>query len=245
MLLALTGLFTLQSCQEDPTPIVSHFSFSTPALVAPANESIVYTTASTMLLQWESINESGDPVLANVHFGTSENPPLYKANHNALSLSVPISKGIPYYWYVEMEDANGIPTEGPTWSFTAQCPFVANLAIGSYHSVSPPSEWASEGNITLTADPANQFKINVVGIEAIEGVTEDKGPLVMNIDPISYEVTVPKKVIASVAFGSYHNLAYAGTGTYNACDGSYVMHFTISADEGSFGTFLFTFTRNP
>ncbi len=245
MLITVAGLVTLQSCEDETGEIISHYAFTTPTLVTPANDSYVYTTATSMTLQWDSKNESGDPVKANVYFGTSETPALYKANHNALTLSVPIEKGTPYFWSVEMEDANGIPTEGPTWSFTALCPFVPSKAVGSYHSVSPPSEWASEGDITLTADPTDQYIINVVGIEAIEGVTEDNGPLVMNIDPVNHEVTVPKKVIASIAFGAYHNLAYAGTGTYDACDGSYEMHFTISADEGSFGTFLFTFTRNP
>jgi hypothetical protein len=84
----------------------------------------------------------------------------------------------------------------------------------------------------------------VKGIEAIEGVDEDKGPLVMHIDPSTFAVIADKSVIASVAFG-YHNFTYAGTGTYNSCDGSYVMVFDISADEGDFGSFNFTFTRNP
>jgi hypothetical protein len=242
----LVFLFALQGCTKyGSNPPIEHFAFSTPEIVSPANEAYTYTTASTVDLTWASVNESGDPVKADVYFGTSDNPPLYKADHNALTLSVPIEKGVTYFWRVVMKDANGITTPGPTWSFTPLCPFVASMAVGSYHAVSPPDQWNSAGNITLTADPNDPYAITITGIEAIEGQTEDGGPLVMHIDPVTHEITVPKVVIVSFAFDTYHNLAYGGTGVYNACDGSYAMEFDISATEGNFGTFAFFFTRNP
>ena len=66
----------------------------------------------------------------------------------------------------------------------------------------------------------------VSGLETIEGVNEDKGPLVMHINPLTYVVTADKTVLASSAFG-YHNLSYAGTGTYDTCTGTYTMIFDI------------------
>ncbi len=141
--------------------------------------------------------------------------------------------------------ANGRTTRSNAGlNVSVACAFEATLATGSYHSVSPPSDWNSEGDITITSSPSDPYTVYVSGIEALEGVNEDRGPLVMHIDPATYEVTADKTVIATNAFG-YHNLAYAGSGTYNSCDGSYQMNFDITVDEGAFGRFAFTFTRNP
>ncbi len=138
---------------------------------------------------------------------------------------------------------NGVTTRSNAIiSVSVACAFDKTQAVGSYHSVS--TDWGTNGNITLTGDLSDPYTIYVVGLEALEGVVEDKGPLVMHIDPNTYAVTAPKKVIGSNAFG-YHNIAYSGTGTYNSCDGSYAMVFEITVDEGSFGLNKFTFTRNP
>lgn len=123
------------------------------------------------------------------------------------------------------------------------CMYDVNMATGSYHSVSPPSDWNSEGDIALRADPADQFTIYVTGLETIEGLDEDQGPLVMHIDPATFAVTADKTVLASDAWGDT-NIAYEGTGAYNSCSGLYEMNFTISVDQGEYGTFAFTFTRN-
>jgi hypothetical protein len=122
------------------------------------------------------------------------------------------------------------------------CAYQNSLAIGSYHSVS--SDWNSEGDITITADHANPYKVYVTGLEEMEGLIEDSGPLVMNIDPATYNVSVPSKILSSDAWG-YGSIKYAGDGVYNSCDGSYVMHFEISLDAtGSLGINTFKFTRN-
>lgn len=139
--------------------------------------------------------------------------------------------------------ANGIATYSPAVLLVAVgCAYDVNLAEGIYHSVSP--DWNSEGNITLTADPDDPYKIYVSGIEEIEGLVEDQGPLVMYINPATYSVTVPEKVISSDAWG-YGSISYTGYGLYSSCDGSYTMYFDISFSKyGNQGTFGFTFTRN-
>ncbi len=121
------------------------------------------------------------------------------------------------------------------------CAYSVNMSTGSYHSVS--ADWNSEGDITLTADADDPYKIYVSGLEEMEGLVEDLGPLVMYIDPVSYAVTVPHKAIASDAWG-LNNIAYEGSGTFSTCDGTYTMSLTISVDEGSWGAFSFIFTRN-
>jgi hypothetical protein len=140
--------------------------------------------------------------------------------------------------------ANGLTTRSTAVLFVAvACAYDVNLAVGSYHSVS--ADWNSEGSITLTADPANPYKIYVSGIEEMEGLVEDQGPLVMYINPATYNVTVPEKVLSSDAWG-YGAISYSGNGVYSSCDGSYSMYFDISIGAyGNQGTFGFTFTRNP
>lgn len=130
-------------------------------------------------------------------------------------------------------------------SIPVACAYDVNLATGSYHSVSPPEGWNSEGNITLTADPADQYKIYVTGIEEIEGLVEDLGPLIMHINPATFEVTVPKKAISSDAWG-YGSISYEGRGVYSSCNGTYSMVFDITlASLGTYSGNQFTFTRNP
>jgi hypothetical protein len=122
------------------------------------------------------------------------------------------------------------------------CAYDQTLATGSYHSVSSP-DWGSDGTIAITGDPDDPYTVYVSGLEAIEGLDEDQGPLPMHINPINYSVVADKTVIASDAWG-YHNIAYEGNGKFSSCDGSYSMLFTITVDEGTFGTYSFTFTRN-
>jgi hypothetical protein len=123
------------------------------------------------------------------------------------------------------------------------CAYDKNLAIGSYHAFSAPDQWNAKGTVTLTASPSDPYTIYVKGLAEIDGAVEDKGPLVMHIDPLSYAVKVDKTIIASDFYGDT-NETYAGSGTYSSCDGSYNMNFKISVDAGSYGTFPFTFTRN-
>jgi len=128
------------------------------------------------------------------------------------------------------------------------CPYYPDQIVGSYHSVS--TDWASEGDVTITIDPANPYIVYVAGLEEIDGLNEDLGPLKMVINPLDYSVTAVKTVLASSTLGwgptsDYHNIAYEGTGKLNTCDGTYEMSFTITVDEGTFGTNqAFTFTKN-
>jgi hypothetical protein len=120
------------------------------------------------------------------------------------------------------------------------CPYYRDQIIGSYHSVS--AAWASEGDITITADATDKYTVYVAGLEAMEGLNENKGPLKMVINPLDYSIKAVKTVLATDAWG-YHNLAYEGTGTLNTCDGTYNMSFNITVDEGTLASnqgFIFT-----
>ncbi|MBE0664036.1 MAG: hypothetical protein IH597_16390 [Bacteroidales bacterium] len=120
------------------------------------------------------------------------------------------------------------------------CAYDPDLVSGAYRAVS--ADWAVDGGITITVDPADEFIVYVSGLAELDGLTEDQGPLKMIVNPLNFEVTAVKTTLASVAF-SYTNIAYAGTGLLNTCDGTYEMLFTITVDQGSFGSFPFTFTK--
>ena len=139
--------------------------------------------------------------------------------------------------------ANGVTTRSNAIrNVSVACAFEPALAVGSYHSVS--AKWQTDGNITLTASPTDPFTIYVKDLETIDGNVEDKGPLVMTINPLTFAVTVTKTVLVSVAAWGETNVTYAGSGVYKSCDGTYSMNFDITTTESNYGTFAFTFTRN-
>jgi hypothetical protein len=136
-----------------------------------------------------------------------------------------------------------LPGSNTNVVYPIACGYDPAIATGSFHSYSAPTEWNSAGDISITADPDDNTTVYVTGIEEIEHLVEDVGPLVMHVDPMTFVVTADHSVIVSDAWGS-SNLAYEGTGTFNSCTGTYTMFFTISADDGTWGTFKFTFTKN-
>ncbi len=122
------------------------------------------------------------------------------------------------------------------------CSYDPDEVSGSYDVVS--SSWESSGVVTLTALEEDPYQIEVVGLAAMDGLTEDQGPLVFIVDPSDYSVTAPKTTLATEAWG-YNNYSYEGTaGSLNTCDGTYNMSFSITVDEGSFGSYSdFIFTK--
>jgi hypothetical protein len=113
------------------------------------------------------------------------------------------------------------------------CGYDVEKVTGDYIAYSGP--WLVEGPVTITADPDDPFVVNVSGLAALDGLVEDEGPLQMNIDPNSYNVSVPKQVLATDAWGVYHDFSYQGSGRLNTCDGVYTMDFVITVREGTFG----------
>jgi hypothetical protein len=136
-----------------------------------------------------------------------------------------------------------LPGSSINTTYTIACPLDHALTVGSYLAYSPPSDWNSTGNITLTAAPGDPNTIYVAGLSTIDGETEDLGPLVMHINPVTFAVTADKTVIDSDFYG-YTNYSFEGTGTYDTCTGLYTMKFKITADGTDWGDNNYTFTRN-
>lgn len=121
------------------------------------------------------------------------------------------------------------------------CAFDPLLTVGSYHA-EYESSWGTTGDVTLSADSEDEYTIYVTGLAEIEGLTEDKGPLVMHIDPVTYALTIDKTILAS-ACGSYHNYTIEGSGTYSSCDGSFTTTVKLTVSEGSYGTYSLVLTK--
>jgi hypothetical protein len=152
-----------------------------------------------------------------------------------------INNGDVFTFEVYTTTADGVvTTSNSVVNASVACAFTPSRAVGAYNVVS--ADWGAAGQVTLTADPDDPYTIYVEGLAAIEGLDEDQGPLEMHIDPLTYDVEAVRTVIASDYFG-YTNGAFEGDGKYNSCDGSYVMLFEITVDQGSFGSYEFVFTR--
>jgi hypothetical protein len=152
MLLALTGMIAIQSCKKEaPVPFTEHNAFTTPTVVAPEDGATINlpTITGEETLTWASTNASGDPIKADVYFGTSGTPPLYQAGVTALTLNVPVERGLTYYWRVVMIDANGIKVNSPTFSFTIFDPIT--IFTGTYNADEPAESYFYDVTFTVTS----------------------------------------------------------------------------------------------
>lgn len=125
------------------------------------------------------------------------------------------------------------------------CGYEVENVTGAYRAVSSPDQWDHEGNVTLAADPDDEYTVYITGLAASEGVDEDGDPIALHIDPLDFSVTAPRATVASSMepLAGYTGYSYEGSGSLNTCDGTYTMMFEITVDQGSFGSFEFVFTK--
>lgn len=201
-LFVLSGLFTMQSCtKEDSTTYTVKHAFTDPAVVAPVDEDVVKITGTTVDLKWASTNADGNPIVADVYFGTSSKPSLFKAAHNALSISVPVAKGNTYYWYVIMKDAQGITTTSATWSFTVFEPIA--VYVGDFLCDEPAEDYSYDVSFAKTSD--NTIQTDNYWNSAWTGV--------FTLDFVKNTYTMPQTTWTSGYFGEESGTIDPETGT--------------------------------
>jgi hypothetical protein len=145
--LILSGLVAMQSCKKAaPAGFGIHHTFTAPVPVAPGNDSTITLSGSTVDLTWASTNVDGDPVLADVYFGTSSTPPLYKSNNTSLKLTVNVEQGLTYYWSVTMIDAFNEKVYSPVWSFTVFEPI--GIFVGAFNADEPAESYSYDVNFS-------------------------------------------------------------------------------------------------
>ncbi len=139
--------------------------------------------------------------------------------------------------------ANNMSTYSPAVLVVpVACAYNVALATGGYHAI---SDWPSENDVTIEADPDDPYTVLVSGLGAIDGITEDNGPFVLHINPATYNITAETNTLASDYYG-YGAVTYSGYGVFSSCDGSYILYIDISVGAyGSQGVYMFELTRNP
>jgi len=180
----LLAVFALPSCTpSDESNATIYWAFTEPTAVAPLDAALIKITGTTVELKWATVDKDGDPVKADVYFGTSDEPPLFKAAHNSLALTVPVEEGSTYYWYVKLTDANGVMTTGPLFSFSVLVNYDINNFVGLF-DCDEPGYAHYDCNLTKTnATTISNDNFWDSGW-AVEYVFDDKGDV--NIIPISY-----------------------------------------------------------
>jgi hypothetical protein len=160
MLLVLAGLFTMQSCNDDiASTVIAEQAFTQPEIISPVvrADGTVLFTGSTLNLTWKSVNP-GDPEKWDVYFGTTENPPLYKAAQTAQTLTVPVVDGQEYFWKVVVVDANGVATKTPVNSFIAVNGTNAEMVV----DLSVTTDVLTAVGLNLTADKTVDLRFLVL-----------------------------------------------------------------------------------
>ena len=126
------------------------------------------------------------------------------------------------------------------------CEFDPALTLGKYDYESDEDNWDTSGSVRLEADPGGDpYKLYFVGAPLAEndGFPGLANKVELIIDPDSYTVSGSKTIVAANIW-SYTNLAFqAVSGSFSACDGNFSVVFEITVAQGSFGTYVFNFTR--
>jgi len=208
----LLAVFALPSCtKSDDSNATTYWAFTEPTAVAPLDAALIKITGTTTELKWATVDKDGDAPICDVYFGTSDEPSLFKAAHNSLSLSVPVAEGSTYYWYVKMTDANKVTTTSPLFHFSVLVNYDINNFVGLFDCDEPGY---AHYNVNLT-------KINATTISndnfwdsgwVVQYVFDDKGDV--NIIPVSY---VDKGVTYDIT----------GTGKFNNTKKSFYVEYYV------------------
>jgi hypothetical protein len=142
---------------------------------------------------------------------------------------------------------NGVTTCSPaSFWIKLPCKFNANLSNGSYHEVS--ADWQVEGDVKFVADENDPYTIYIQGLQSVEGLTGNGNSVEIHINPASFAVTGGATVLAEdLSEWGYDYTNYTFellSGNYSSCEGTYVLIFDIYADQGGWGSYAFTFTKN-
>lgn len=255
----LMGLFVLVGCEDSEDPVglrdvgvVTSLSDINPAIFVFGELDDSYVNFLVAKEEGVTVDEA---YIVGSHNGTSQRTKIKDLGDlpaevnvtavevaEALSIELSEIKSGDFFVLEVITVSDGVLTRSAgSLRVRVVCSFDPAVSFGAYTAAS--SGWGVNGGITLTADEEDPFTIYVSGLAALDGVTEDLGPLVMKIDPLSFNVVAEKSTLASSALG-YTGFSYAGSGTFDSCTGTYQMLMSITVDQGSFGSFEFTFTKN-
>ena len=118
MLIVIAGVFTLQSCTQDDSPIPKvQNTYNVPTATAPLSDATISPTTKTVL-NW---NSTGGSTKWSVYFDNGlgvDNLKQIRQNHSSDTVNVAVAEGKTYHWQVETVDANGVITKSSIFAFT-------------------------------------------------------------------------------------------------------------------------------
>lgn len=90
-------------------------------IVSPKNRIILATGITNIELSWIGVDIDGDLINYDVYYGTSDNPPIFKANYLSSSINnLSIKTNTNYYWKIISRDAKGNTSDSGLMSFSSQ-----------------------------------------------------------------------------------------------------------------------------
>ncbi len=248
MLLALTA------CEEDVIDmnrgegVVPSITNLDPAVFFPADMETTYIsfdldvegyTGDLVVLVSQDGDKSRNPVKTISNYPANVNITLVEV---AEAMGKNLNEIVPGSTFnFEVQTNIGGKTYRSPASFNAPlaCEYDPSNVSGDYRAVS--SGWGVDGPVTIEVDPDDPFTLYISGLAEITGLNEDLGPLPLVVNPGNFQVTAPRTPIATVAW-IYDNFSFQGSGVLDTCTGVYTMTFTITVDQGSFGSYGFTFS---
>ncbi len=108
---------SVQTFFTEPDAGVNTIPFA-PTVVSPNLEETI--SGSTASLDWNAIDNDGDPLLYDLYFGNTNPPTLLAENLVASTFDVAISANTEYFWRVVVKDNQQGVTIGRVWNFRTQ-----------------------------------------------------------------------------------------------------------------------------
>jgi hypothetical protein len=240
----------------------THSATTTAAITAPPSVPTspspptgATSVGTNVTLTWSAGGATG----YDVHFGTSNPPPLVVTNGaNASYTPAPLANGTSYFWLVVARNSQG-STSGPVWSFTTAAAAPTTIALvqhagktvntattGSlaFSSATRPGDWiavairTSVPNETFTVRDSSGNQYVRAAQSNVAGAAPNAYTLALfyaeNIKGGPDTVTVSDTAISTLQFAI---LEYSGVATANSLDATaFQQGFSASPNTGTAST---------
>jgi hypothetical protein len=171
--------------------------------------------------------------LANLFGGV----PIVAGDNFQVSVDVTTTSGLKIQGFPVTGNAyaSGIaaqPGSSTVITYIALCSFV-NTAFDAIYTVVRDdwADYAAGETVNVDAGPG----VNQISVYAYPSPAygTNRKPMICNVDPVTFAVTIPEQVIGDY-FGSPPNSTASGTGTVNPCGDNITLSVTVKAFGGTY-----------
>lgn len=181
MMVAVSGLITLQSCKKEAAVKPTVYVAAMPDSPSPAVDAVVAFTGTGQTINLTWAGTATNAIKWNVYFGTTASPDLVASNVTTNSYTATVTEGGTYYWAVSTIDANKVESDSPVWSFEVNSnPNVPATPAPANNAANVSATLAS---LTWTAtDPENDD----LTYDVYLGTTSAPAPVATGLTSASY-----------------------------------------------------------